>query len=58
MKLKEAQRKEIWRDVLKKVARVVKDNHNPTFPHQIAVYLDVEKEYLVIIVFFQSTDGF
>ena len=51
MKLTEAQRKEIWRDVLKKVAPVVKDNHNPTFSHQLAVYLDVEKEYLASNIF-------
>ena len=47
MKSKEAQRKEIWKDVLRKVAPVVRDNHNPTFPQQIALYLNVLPEYKV-----------
>ena len=51
MKLTESQRKEIWGDLLKKVVPVVKDNQNPTFPEQIAVYLDVQREYKVINIF-------
>ena len=43
----EAQRKEIWKYVLQKVAPVVRENHNPTFPQQIASYLNVLPEYKV-----------
>ena len=55
MKSKEAQRKEIWKDVLQKVVPVVRDNHNPTFPQQIALYLNVLPEYKVIIIILIDT---
>ena len=55
MKSTEAKRKEIWRDILQKVVPVVRDNHNPTFPQQIALYLNVLPEYKVTIIILIDT---